>query len=150
MNKPKAPKDMTVTEFVDLVERRYATGTGCNMDAWIDMLRKIAEEPAPNPFTPDQIAWMREEQRNGMKYAAKDSDGIISVYTSKPQKVLDAFDEYGEEPRPCWDLTGAQYYENGDMAEDVTHVKFLFDALKWEDEEPFCFADYAPLEGEKP
>lgn len=132
MIKQKAPKDMTVTEFVNLVERRYAVGTGCNMDAWINTLRMIAEEPAPNPFTPDQLAWMREEQRNGYQYAAKDLDGNCYLFTHMPIKE-------GHN----WEC------EKQDHHYSDRRDGFLEKVLSFYDPEPLCFADYAPLEEKK-
>lgn len=137
MIKQKAPKDMTVTEFVNLVERRYAVGTGCNMDAWINTLRLMAEEPAPNPFTPDQLAWMREEQRNGFNYAGMNCAGItfgeaVELYEKKPMKDCTHWNK----------ISGSKSKSGGEGS-------WLERFLSINDPEPLCFADYAPLEEKK-
>ena len=127
MNKPKAPKDMTVDEFIDLVEKRYHTEDPTNMNSWINTLRMIAEEPAPNPFTPDQIAWMRAMQRSGWKYATRDENCVVCVSEQQPTKW-----QHG------WTASGG--YES-------IPDNFLDSVVIWDDPEPLCFADYAPLEG---
>ena len=128
----KGPKDMTVTEFIGLVEKRYLTGNGCNMDHWINTLRMIAEEPAPNPFTPDQLAWMRVEQRSGYNYAAIDFDGEVRLFEKKPMKDCTHWNK----------ITGSNSKSNGKGS-------WLSKLLSVDDAEPLCFADYAPLEEKK-
>lgn len=130
MIKQKAPKDMTVTEFIGLVEKRYLTGNGCNMDHWINTLRMIAEEPAPNPFTPDQLAWMREAQRSRYCFVAMDTGGNVWCYATKPFKSFDSWEEKEPDRFPI----------------DITQFMFFDKILSWDDPEPLCFADYAPLE----
>ena len=130
MIKQKAPKDMTVKEFVDLVGKRYMVGNGCNMDAWINTLRMIAEEPAKNPFTTDQLAVMRELQRNGLNYAAQDDGESTYLYCKMPTK------DYGA---GSWDTD--ENYENCPFV-------FLVEVLSWADPEPLCFADFAPIDNE--
>ena len=132
MLKQKAPKDMTVEEFIDLVERRYGTKEPTNMSVWINTLRMIADEPAPNPFAPDQLAWMREEQRNGYRYAASDRDRNCYLFTHKPIKE-----------DHCWEL------EKQDHHYSDRRDGFLESILSFDDPEPLCFADYAPLEENK-
>lgn len=129
MIKQKAPKDMTVSEFIDLIAKRYLVGNGCNMDHWINTLRMIAEEPAPNPFTPDQLAWMREEQRNGYQYAAKDLDGNCYLFTHMPIK-----EDHN------WEC------EKQDHHYSDRRDGFIEKILSFYDPEPLRFADYAPLE----
>ena len=130
MLKQKAPKDMTVEEFIDLVERRYGTKEPTNMSVWINTLRMIADEPAPNPFTPDQIAWMREEQRSGYNYAAIDFDGEVRLFEKKPMKDCTHWNK----------ITGSNSKSNGKGSA-------LSKVLSVDDPKPLCFADYAPLEG---
>ena len=130
MIKQKAPKDMTVSEFIDLVAKRYLVGNGCNMDHWINTLRMIADEPAPNPFTPDQLAWMREAQRIGYCFAAMDAGGNIWCYATKPFKSFDSWEEKEPDRFPI----------------DITQLMFFDKFLSWDDPEPLCLADYAPLE----
>ena len=134
MIKQKAPKDMTVDEFIDLVERRYGTKEPTNMSVWINTLRMIADEPAPNPFTPDQIAWMRETQRSGSFYAAMDRDGSVCLYEKKPEKHCTEWLSCGE--------------KNGSTAAINGGFTFLSKHLSWDDPEPLCFADYAPITGD--
>ena len=126
----KAPKDMTVSEFIDLVEKRYHTEEPTNMNAWINTLRLIASEPAPNPFTPDQLAWMREMQRGEINYAAMDYDKVI-FFKEKPNRT----NGYWATPRGRGFVSGST---------------FLSKFLSPDDPEPLCFADCAPLEGEPP
>ncbi|NCC85301.1 MAG: hypothetical protein EOM03_14410 [Clostridia bacterium] len=130
MNKPIAPKDMTVEAFIDLVEKRNHSIKPMNMNAWINTLRMIAEEPAPNPFTADQLAWMRQEQKSGFLFAWSDAKGYIWCSVAKPsEKVIET---------GGWECAGC-------------HGAGMGTFLRWhlhpDDPEPLCFADYAPLEG---
>ncbi len=132
----KAPRDRTVDEFIDLVEERYHTEEPTNMNAWINTLRMIAAEPAPNPFTEDQLATMRELQISGFKYAAADSDLDIFAYRYKPRKSRAGNEWLIEE-------------DEADFA--LLPLSFLQSVLSPNDQEPLCFADYAPLpKGELP
>lgn len=128
MNKPIAPKDRTPAEFVAEFEKRHGAPYDCAMTAIINTMKEMLVEPAPNPFTPDQLAWMREEQRHGFKYAATDADGVTRLFSS----VCGRDNESG-----TWE---------GDF-HCKTHADFLIRILCWDDPEPLCFADYAPLEG---
>ena len=137
MIKQVAQKDMTVNEFIDLVAKRYLVGNGCNMDAWINTLRLIAEEPAPNPFTDDQLAWMREEQRNGYNYAGFNCAGItfgeeVRLYEKKPMKDCTHWNQI-----------------SGSNSKSAGKGSWLEKFLSASDPEPLCFADYAPLEEKK-
>lgn len=120
----KAPKDMSAPEFVALFESRFPGN-----EIYRGILKKMLDEPAPNPFTPDQLAWMREMQRSGFTHAGMDSDGHVFSYRAKPKKNTITWDT--EDP-----VRG--------MME--TYLKFLNEQLSWDDPEPLCFADYAPLE----
>lgn len=132
MIRQKAPKDMTATEFVAHLEivasREMLTK---NLEGWaitLQGLRKELLEPAPNPFTPDQLAWMRVEQEdNGFKYAAMNEPGIVSFFRDKPTRNINYWGTaYGSAKRSSTSFLVRMFSEN--------------------DEEPFCFADYAPLE----
>ena len=90
-------------------------------------IKNKLNEPAPNPFTPDQLAWMREEQRAGYNYAAKDCNGYVYIHTSFPKRLDYTWDSISNKK------TSAQRM-------------FLSNVLSWNDPEPLCFADYAPLE----
>ena len=131
MIKQKAPKDMTATEFVEhleLVASREMLAK--NTEGWaitLQGIRRELSEPAPNPFTPDQLAWMREEQRAGYNYAAKDCNGYVYIHTSFPQRL---------------DYTWGSISTKKTSAQRM----FLSNVLSWNDPEPLCFADYAPLE----
>lgn len=139
MNKPKAPKDMTAPEFVDYLQKRVhervtdktLINDGSMTAAFIVAFAKgLLSEPAPNPFTPDQVATMREIQRNGFDYAAKDKDGDVWIYRETPYK------------------TDIEWLTKCNYEKDVFNI---FDGVtSWDDTEPLCFADYAPLEGEQP
>jgi hypothetical protein len=53
----------------------------------------------------------------GMKYLARDQNGLLFAYKNKPDKLLKGFAALGE----CYKL-----------------FKFLFTFVKWSDDEPFC------------
>ena len=132
MIKQKAPKNMTVDEFIDLVEKRYGTKEPTNTSIWINTLRMIAGEPAPNPFKPDQLAWMRIMQEMKFFYAVAGSDGSICLTEQKPVR----------DNNKNW-LVSASYY---------TWFRkgiFLENYISFDDPEPLCFAEYAPLEEKK-
>ena len=128
MINPKSPKDLTVSEFINLVEKRYHTAEPTNMNAWINTLRMIANEPAPDPFTLDQLAVFRELQRDGYLYAAKDWNGLMYVYRERPSR-------HGDN----WEANGG-------------HLRIEFDfidaIISHDDSEPLCFSDYAPINNE--
>ena len=130
----KAPKDMTAPEFVQMIDD--SDGKSGSPDSarlyTLSWLKKVLLEPAPNPFTPDQLAWMREEQRAGYHYAAKDECGCkcVCCYIEKPTR---------DEIRLMW--KSCDYYKKN------AKPFFLSRLLSWDDPEPLCFADYAPLEG---
>lgn len=149
MNKPKAPKDMSLGELLEeykaerkcalckydqycttkepLILGRTETIPSC-MSGRIWMERKM-NEPAPNPFTPDQIAWMRVEQQDAYFYAAMDYDGEIHLFGEEP-----------EEDGTHWNRT------DNYSGQSLGLYSWLKDFLT--PGGPFlCFADYAPLEG---
>jgi len=134
MIKQKAPKDMTATEFVEhleLVASREMLAK--NTEGWaitLQGLHKELSEPAPNPFTPDQLAWMRETQRSGYCFVAMDTGGNIWCYATKPFKSFDSWEEKEPDRFPI----------------EITQFMFFDKFLSWDDPEPICFADYAPLE----
>lgn len=132
MIKQKAPKDMTAVEFVEYLIARKEDEKVLDVNVYytLEFLKGRLNEPAPNPFTPDQLATMRELQRNGYCYASMDKCTGVYLYQSKPEK-----EKYG-----YWDC-------NGEMIE--AYYEFLGNALSWDDPEPLCFADYAPLEEKK-
>ena len=125
----KAPKDMTAVEFVDylIAGKKDEKTLDINVYYTLEFIKDRLNEPAPNPFTPDQLAVMREHQRNGINFAVNNSGFSLLFYKKKPYiennvwKPLDGF---------------------------VTSIKpsisFLGAAL--EINEVICFADYAPLE----
>ena len=126
MIKQKAPKNMTAPEFVT-----YICETQTILpDYWKQSLQMMLKEPAPNSFTPDQLAVMRELQRNGFNYAAQDDGEDTYVYCKMPTKEL---------PTLGWDTDDG--YEN-------CIFSFLVEVLSWQDATPLCFADFAPLDDE--
>jgi len=126
MNKPKAPKDMTGLELINELIARFGNVSGLEQCTYsVEQLREIAEEPAPNPFTEDQLAWMREEQRAGLRYAAMDENGNVYMYAACPRKREN---EWWYNSYAGWQCRN-----------------FLQSVLSWEDDKPLCFADYAPL-----
>ena len=134
MIKQKAPKDMTAVEFVAHLEMIASKEMlAKNLEGWsitLQGLRKELSEPAPNPFTPDQLAWMREEQRSGYKYAAIDFDGEVRFFDQRPMRDCTHWNK----------VTGSE-------SKTVIRIPWLAGLLSVNDEEPLCFADYAPLEG---
>ena len=126
----KAPKDMTATEFVEYFkEKKQVPSYGCNIKETYDFMVKMLSEPAPNPFTPDQVAWMRIMQEMKFFYAVAGSDGSICLTEQKPVR----------DNNKNW-LVSASYY---------TWFRkgiFLENYISFDDPEPLCFADYAPLE----
>lgn len=130
MIKPKAPKDMTATEFVALFESRYPGN-----EIYRSVLKKILAEPAPNPFTPDQIAWMRvEQQDNGIMYAAMNEAGIVSFFRDCP------IENTGH---------GERFFGSKFGSVKRSSTCFLVKVLSVDDPEPLCFADFAPLTYER-
>ena len=128
----KAPKDMTAMEFVahlEILASREMLAK--NLEGWsitLQGLRKELSEPAPNQFTPDQLAWMREEQRNGFNYAAIDFDGEVRLFERKPMKDCTHWNKNA----------GSNSKSNGKGS-------WLSKLLSVDDPEPLCFSDYAPL-----
>jgi hypothetical protein len=127
----KAPKEMSAVEFVDYLINGNVLPSIPDDDAFIrvGIIKDVLKRPAPNPFTKDQIAWMREEQRNGYKYAAKDMDGNCYLFTHKPIKESH-----------CWEI------ENQDHHYSDRRDGFLERVISFYDTEPLCLAEYAPLE----
>lgn len=134
MIKPKAPKDMTATEFVEhleLVASREMLAK--NTEGWaitLQGIRRELSEPAPSPFTPDQLAWMRVEQLDGFAYAAMDFDREVRLFGAKP-----------ENDGTHWN--GKRGYSE----KSIGIYSWLGAHMIHDDPEPLCFADYAPLEG---
>lgn len=145
----KAPKDMTLGELLEAykLERRcgtckydqYCAGKaacilgrvderpGC-MGGRIWMERQM-NEPAPNPFTPDQLAWMRIKQGEGYQYAAMDFDNEVRLFGEKP------------------DNDGTHWNgQSGYIEQSIGLWSWMRGYLSSDDPEPLCFADYAPLE----
>ena len=125
MIKQKAPKDMTATEFVEgfiaFMNKRDTT----IYDE--ENLRDYLSMPAPNPFTPDQLATMREYQRSGMNYVANNSGVALLFYKTKPyleDNVWRPSEKFVMSKKPSLSFLGTSLGYN----------------------EVICFADYAPLE----
>lgn len=127
----KAPRDMTAPEFVahlkEIALKECKGNIGNGWAITISGLEAELVEPAPNPFTEDQLAWMRVEQRNGYHYATIDRDGAIWNWEEKPERK---------------DLV---WRPNRNGLKRYAHMRFLQRVLSWGDPEPLCFADYAPL-----
>ena len=138
MIKQKAPKDMTAPEFETYIEENrqeidnHINNKLCNkgvvdiIDGIFEFMRYSLRKPAPNPFTPDQLAVMREFQRDEYLYCARDNNGFAHIFREKPSKC-----------GWCWE-SGRDF--------DVVSYDFLMNATNFNDPEPLCFADYAPLE----
>ena len=133
MLKQKAPKDMTAVEFVahlEIIASREMLAK--NLEGWaitLQGLRKELSEPAPNPFTPDQLAWMRIKQGEGYRYAAMDFDNEVRLFGEKP------------------DNDGTHWNgQSGYIEQSIGLWSWMRDYLSTDDPEPLCFADYAPLE----
>lgn len=130
MIKPKAPKDMTAVEFVEYLIARKEDEKVLDVNVYytLEFLKGRLNEPAPNPFTPDQLAWMREEQRTGMNYAYKATNWYIFCCSEKPE-MRDG--------------------NLRDLSEDHSAHKANFLTRFLDVNEFICFADYAPLEEKK-
>ena len=98
----------------------------CTGRVWFE---ERIKEPAPNPFTPDQIAWMRVEQQDAYFYAAMDYDGEIHLFGEEP-----------EEDGTHWNRT--DNYSGQSLGLYSWLKDFLTPGGSF-----LCFADYAPLEG---
>ena len=133
MIKLKAPKDMTAMEFVahlEILASREMLAK--NLEGWsitLQGLRKELSEPAPNQFTPDQLASMRECQRGNWNYAAMDENEVVFLYETAPSMDKEGY----------WEANNGCYQES--------HLAFLSDVLCLDKKSFICFADYAPLEG---
>ncbi len=135
MIKQKAPKDMTAVEFVEYLIARKKDEKVLDVNVYytLEFLKGRLNEPAQNPFTPDQLAWMRETQRSGYCFVAMDTGGNIWCYATKPFKSFDSWEEKEPDRFPI----------------EITQFMFFDKFLSWDDPEPICFADYAPLEEKK-
>jgi len=118
---------MTFAEGIAELKKRWE-GESLAGDFILRKVEEMLNEPAPNPFTPDQLAWMREEQRAGFGYAAMDENRTVKCFPSYPEKR----DRY-------WITSSSEHC--------APLFGFLSEVLSWDDPEPLCFADYAPLEG---
>ena len=130
----KAPKDMTAVEFVEYLIARKKDEKVLDVNVYytLEFLKGRLNEPAQNPFTPDQVAWMRIMQEMKFFYAVAGSDGSICLTEQKPVR----------DNNKNW-LVSASYY---------TWFRkgiFLENYISFDDPEPLCFADYAPLEEKK-
>ena len=132
MIKQKAPRDMTATEFVahlEIIASREMLSK--NTEGWaitLQGLHKELSEPAPNPFTPDQLASMRECQRGDWNYAAMDENDVVFLYETAPSIDKDGY----------WEANNGSYQES--------HLAFLSDVLCLDKKSIIRLADYAPLE----
>lgn len=124
---PKAPKDMTATEFVDVFAERYKDyDTQMLPIACAILMRGMLKDPAPELFTQDQLATMREYQRDGVNYAANNSGRVLLFYKNKPVSE-----------HSCWNAPGGVSFTL------PPEQSFLGRVLA--ENEVICFADYAPL-----
>ena len=138
MIKQKAPKDMTFEEGIAYSEKVFKDGkeSGCYSDGslftfaeFFEFLHRRLKEPVPNPFTPDQLAVMREYQRNGINFAVN-NNRVLLFYADEP-KLEDHVWKSKKEP----------------LFTISTDLSFLGKELAILD--TICFADYAPLEENK-
>lgn len=132
MIKQKAPKDMMATEFVDELDRRVGKHPFRDCAAFqLSQLREMLNESDPTPFTPDQLAWMREEQRSGFLFAWCDKQGYIWCSVAEPSA--------GVIETGGWECAGVHGVGLG---------SFLRRILSADDSAPLCFADFAPIDNE--
>lgn len=130
----KAPKDMTAVEFVEYLVSRKEDEKVLDVNVYytLEFLKGRLNEPAPNPFTPDQLAWMRIKQGEGYQYAAMDFDNEVRLFGEKP------------------DNDGTHWNgQSGYIEQSIGLWSWMRDYLSTDDPEPLCFADYAPLEEKK-
>lgn len=100
------------------------------MDNWrmslytiVDFLEgkvKIIKLPALTEADKNAVRYLRD---GGMKYVARDGNGLLYAYESKPLKTGCGWRLENENIAPC------RVFKN------------LFQFVKWEDEEPFCIED---------
>ena len=117
----KAPKDMTAPEFVE-----YLCADDVIVPTMKQILRDMMKLPAPNPFTPDQIATMREYQRNGINFAVN-NNRVLLFYADEP-KLEDH----------VWKSKNDPLFT---ISPDLSFLGKELASL-----EVICFSDYAPLE----
>ena len=135
MIKTKAPKDMTGTELIDPIKSLLLEFVDSGVYKLVDMenigeaIEEFINQPEPNPFTPDQLAWMRVEQQDAYFYAAMDYDGEIHLFGEEP-----------EEDGTHWNRT--DNYSGQSLGLYSWLKDFLTPGGSF-----LCFADYAPLEG---
>ena len=137
MIKPKAPKDMMAEEFINFAQERYeSTPKNAGSDGMLssvymfELLREYLTLSAMNPCTPDELAWMRVEQKDGWNYAAMDWNKSVYLYIKKPKRHGDNW-----QAEKCGE-------------HKLMDNRFLSNCLNRGDQEPLCFADYAPLNNE--
>lgn len=93
-------------------------------------IEKLINSPVLNPFTDDQLAWMREMQRQKLNFACANIGGGIYLSEFKPN-----VDESGI-------VAGEWFFY-------LQPPKTFLREFIHSGDEPLCFADYAPLpEGE--
>ena len=134
----KAPKDMTFEEGIAYSEKVFKDGkeSGCYSDGsrftfeeFFDFLHRRLKEPAPNPFTPDQLAVMREYQRNGINFAVN-NNRVLLFYADEPKREDHVWRSKKE---PLFTISPELSFLGKELA--------ILDVI--------CFADFAPLEGKK-
>ena len=104
---------------------------GEDFDLWADSGEPIAWMSLPEPYKLPKKKKFSQDTLNFFKcidkwwkYIAKDKNGIICAYGSKPVKN-----------ERCWDSD--EGFEGLDVFKDS-----LFDEILWEDEEPVFIDDY--------
>jgi len=126
MIKQKAPKDMTATELVNhLIDRLRELGIEAFSES--GLLYEL-NRPAPNPFTPEEIEYMKFLQSQlGYSYAAMLGEGVF-FFDGHPLKLrTDKWKEYA-------------------MGRSYSLKCFLRRVLPKDGSDCICLADYAPLE----
>lgn len=128
MVKQKAPKDMTAVEFVEYLIARKKDEKVLDVNVYytLEFLRGRLNEPAPNPFTEDQLAVMREYQRNGINFAVN-NNRVLLFYADEP-KLEDHV--WRSKKEPLFTISPELSFLGKELA--------ILDII--------CFADYAPLE----
>ncbi len=122
----KAPASMIAPEFVEFLKPRFNPDSPA-MSMAMSIITEALNEPAPNPFTEDQLAWMWIEYvyRN-VRYAVMSLGGDVLFFRDKPTKASDGT---WQSNTACTNAILGKY-------------TFLGQILSHDDQEPLCLADY--------
>nr|DAI48093.1 MAG TPA: hypothetical protein [Caudoviricetes sp.] len=106
----------------------------CATCLFIENCEKVRREWAESEYIEKPVISKRDraflEYLNAnIHYIARDKDGGLYVYISKPFKIID-----------CWESSGCEINEN------LRIIDIDFPMVKWEDDEPWLIEDLKKLE----